>query len=86
MNKQPGAVFLFECFAPLTQSLILGKGLTSYAEAVPLGALIKELTQIHVDGQFSDRPWQWINPHSIADSAGPKFLPEFLRVQDSMSD
>ncbi|EFW15469.1 hypothetical protein D8B26_007997 [Coccidioides posadasii str. Silveira] len=82
LNKQPGAVFLFECFAPLTQRLILGKGLKSYAEAIPLGALIKELTQIHVDGQFSEPPWRWIDPHSVADSAGP----EFLWAQDSTRD
>ncbi|KMU81604.1 hypothetical protein CISG_09217 [Coccidioides immitis RMSCC 3703] len=82
LNKQPGAVFLFECFAPLTQRLILGKGLKSYVKVIPLRALIKELTQIHVDGQFSEPPWQWIDPHLVADSAGP----EFLWAQDSTRD
>ncbi|OJD10436.1 hypothetical protein AJ78_08553 [Emergomyces pasteurianus Ep9510] len=79
MNAHPGPLSLFQSLTPVTRALMLGKGFPSCMATAPTHWHIGELSQTNVDAQYPQKPWQWIDPESVAESAASRFL----RVDDN---
>lgn len=73
LNVYPGVVSLFRSFGPVTESLMLGKGLSNFTE-VDIDLLLNQLSSPNLHVQYVPETWQEFDPESVSVRAISQYI------------